>query len=461
MHVTVSSAVRRRTGSRCRSAPAGRGSLLPPAFFTAFFVFSFGTLLGMPALAEPLSLHELDRLALADEVGTEALEARARAEGERAIADAQLPDPTLSIGALNFPVDTFAFDQERMTQLRIGVRQQFPAAGTLSARRAAGEARAGAGWASADLRRREVLRSAREAWLALLWRQQIRTLLEEERPRLVALESAALAGYREGAGTQQDVLRARLEIDALDERLLRNAEAVDVARADLARWIGDGAARAVPVEPAAGALLSAAWPPGQDSAAVPASLRSHPLVAVRAARVEEARAHIDLAEANYGPDWGLEVGYGIRDELAPAGDTPDFLSAAVTVELPLFAGRRQDRRLAAAQADREAARAEQIDALLDLEREWRGVQARLEGLEARRALQAERIAPQSELTARAALNAYRSNAGDFPEVMRAVLAEIDVRLTLARLDHDLRRAAADLDYLIGVLPAAGSHGEEQ
>ena len=92
------------------------------------------------ARAAPLPLAELDRLALADEAGVAALEARALAARERAVADAQLPDPVLSVGALNFPVDTLAFDRERMTQLRLGLRQQFPGGDTLERRRARGEA---------------------------------------------------------------------------------------------------------------------------------------------------------------------------------------------------------------------------------------------------------------------------------------------------------------------------------
>lgn len=433
--------------------------------------------LALPASAAPLTLGELDRRALAGEAGVEALEARARAEDERAIADAQLPDPTLSVGALNFPVDTFAFDQERMTQLRLGVRQQFPAPGTLAARRAVGDAKAGAQRAAADLRRREVLRAAREAWLTLLWRLEERALMEAERPRLVVIERSVLAGYGQGAGTQQDVFRARLEIDALDERLLQNAEAIDLARAGLARWIGAEAALVDPVPPAAGSILAAMREepdaghdsapgaesdpdPGPDPAALEA-LRGHPMLAVRGARIEEAEARIELAEADYGPDWGVEVGYGVRDELSPTGDTPDFLSAVVTVELPLFTGQRQDRRLAAARADRQAAGAERTDALRELELQYRSMLARLERLASRRALQMETIAPRSERTARAALDAYRANAGDFPEVMRAVLAELEVHLTVARLDHELRRVFADLDYLVGAAPAATGVGTEQ
>jgi outer membrane protein TolC len=438
--------------------PSARSWRIPlrPALLAALLALA-----GKASLAAPLTVGEVGRLALAGEAGTEALEARARAARDRAVADAQLPDPMVSVGALNLPVDTFSVDQERMTQLRVGLRQAIPASGTLDARRAAGEARARGHDASADLRRRTVLRSAREAWLTLLWRLETRALLESERPRLEALEQTVLAGYREGAGSQQDLLRARLELDALDERLLRNAEAVDVARAELARWIGDAAVAAEPVAPPAGSALAPGAGLGVEADVARERLRAHPALAVRAARIEEAEAGVGLAEADYRPDWGVEVGYGIRDDLTPAGDPPDFLSATVSVELPLFTARRQDRRLAAAQADREAARAERVDALRELERDRAALVARGERLLDRRALQAETIAPRTARTARAALQAYRADAGDFPEVMRAVLAELDVRLTLARLDHDLRRLAADLDYLLGAAPSVAGPGTEE
>lgn len=409
-----------------------------------------------PARAAPLPLAELDRLALADEAGVAALEARALAARERAVADAQLPDPVLSVGALNFPVDTFAFDRERMTQLRLGLRQQFPGADTRERRRARGEAVAEGHEASSALRRRQVLRAAREAWLAVLWRLEERALLEAEGPRLRILEETALAGYREGAGSQQDVLRARLERDALEERLLRNGEALDVARAELARWIGEAALGADPVPPVDGSSLDPAPLLALGPEQLRARLAGHPAIRARAARIDEAEATVGLARADYRPAWALEVGYGLRDELSPMGDTPDFLSAIVSVELPLFPDRRQDRRLAAARAERESARAERIDALRELERDWRTLQARHTRLAARRALQAGTIEPRTAQSARAALEAYRADAGDFPEVVRAVLAGLDVRLELVRLEHELRRVAAQLAWLLAPDPERGA-----
>ncbi|MEE4381576.1 MAG: TolC family protein, partial [Pseudomonadales bacterium] len=408
------------------------------------------------ARGAPLPLAELDRLALADEAGVTALEARARAARERAVADAQLPDPVLSVGALNFPVDTFAFDRERMTQLQLGLRQQFPGGDTLDRRRARGEALAEGHEAASGLRRRQVLRAAREAWLTVLWRREERALLEAEAPRLRILEETALAGYREGAGSQQDVLRARLERDALEERLLRNGEALDVARAELARWIGEAALAAEPVAPPGGSSLDPAPLLALDAEGVRARLAAHPVILARRARIDEAEADVGLARADYRPDWALEVGYGLRDELSPVGDTPDFLSAVVSVELPLFPDRRQDRRLAAARAEHESARAERIDALRELERDWRTLQARHARLEARRRLQAETIEPRTAQSARAALEAYRADAGDFPEVVRAVLAGLDVRLELVRLEHELRRVAAELAWLLAPDPEHGA-----
>ena len=44
----------------------------------------------------------------------------------RSIASGTLPDPKVSLGIINLPTDTWAIDQEGMTQLKVGVSQMFP-----------------------------------------------------------------------------------------------------------------------------------------------------------------------------------------------------------------------------------------------------------------------------------------------------------------------------------------------
>src|SRR3546814_18550315 len=69
--------------------------------------------------------------------------------------------------------------------------------------------------------------------------------------------------------------------------------------------------------------------------------------------LQRARAAIDLARADKRPDFGVNVSLGRRN--------PDFgnvVSVMGSVTLPIFAGRRQEPRIAAAEAQAAAATAE-------------------------------------------------------------------------------------------------------
>ncbi|MEE4360168.1 MAG: TolC family protein [Pseudomonadales bacterium] len=407
-----------------------------------------------PALrAAPLTLPEAERLAFADDPGADALRAQAAASREQAVADSQLPDPVVSIAAQNFPVDTFAFDQEPMTQLRFSVRQQIPGGDTLSRRRDLREAEAGRLDAATRLRRREVLRTVRHAWLELAGLLRERALIEEAIPLLEDLEGTALAGYRQGQGAQQGVIRARLEREGLRDRLLDNARALDLARAELARWIGPAGRQAEPegaVALPADVLLS--------ETETLRRVERHPAIDIHSARLREEDARVGLARAQYRPDWGVELAYGVRDQLSPLGDTPDFLSAALSFELPLFTQRRQDPGLAAAQKDREAARAFRVDALRALQRDWERERARYRRLTEREALYRSEIMPQAAQAAEAALRAYGAQATDFSEVIRAALAALDAHVALERVRYERWRTVAELRYLTAdeILAEAGT-----
>ena len=83
--------------------------------------------------APPLRLEDAVAMALsARDPAAERFEAKAEALEDRAVAEAQLPDPTARVGLANFPVDTLAFEQEPMTQIQAGLRQEFPKGDTMT-----------------------------------------------------------------------------------------------------------------------------------------------------------------------------------------------------------------------------------------------------------------------------------------------------------------------------------------
>ena len=73
-----------------------------------------------------LSLDQAVEIARSNDPWIAGSRFRQQATEAESIAAAQLPDPVLSFGAANLPVDNFDFNQEPMTQFKVGVSQVFP-----------------------------------------------------------------------------------------------------------------------------------------------------------------------------------------------------------------------------------------------------------------------------------------------------------------------------------------------
>lgn len=98
----------------------------PGPFFLSLLIVACSGQGWAQAQEMSLSLAEAERLAVAKEPGVTARLERAQAFREQAVADRQLPNPALVVGAFNVPADDFSIDTEPMAQLRLGVRQLFP-----------------------------------------------------------------------------------------------------------------------------------------------------------------------------------------------------------------------------------------------------------------------------------------------------------------------------------------------
>jgi outer membrane protein TolC len=390
----------------------------------------------------PLTIAEAEDLALAGEPGLDALLARADAMQERAVAAGQLPDPMLRVGLANFPINSGGFSTEGMTQAQLGVRQAFPRAREYDAaeKRAMGEAFDH----GADARRREVLTAVRSAWLDLYLSQQALELVTESRPFFVDLVTITRSLYGVGRKSQHDVLRAELELSRLDDRLIEIDRTRSEAQAALSRWIAADAYR-----PAA--MKFPAWgaPPGIEE--LRAALASHPLLAAAESGIAASQAAVRVAEENKKPGWAVDLGYGYREGFQANGEPrSDFVSLSVTVDLPMFGKNRQDRELAAALGERRAATNSQAALRARLGSELEAEYARWTDLTRRLALYDTQILEQSKGQAQAALLAYQSDAGDFADVMRAWIDDLDTRLDHIRLQVQRAQSYAVLANLGGL-----------
>lgn len=395
-----------------------------------------------PAGAQELTLAEAERLALRDDPVMAGLGARALAFDEQSVADGQLPDPMLKLGVMNLPVDSFDFTQEAMTQAQIGLRQTFPRGSTLALRTQRGGALAGAERARQQDEARKIVRAVRRSWLEAFYWARAATVLGESRMAVENLIQVTQFLYSTGRQNQQDVIRSELEYSLLEDRLIDIASKQEVARAELAKWIGADGARPLPVTLPA---LAQPRPPGD----VLAALVGHPSVAAEDRLIQARQNDIDLARQAYRPQWNVDLTYGLRGGEDMRGDRADFLSFMVMVDLPFFTERRQDRRLSASKHRAAAALNRRDDRLRELRRVLESEHAKWARLGERERLYEQAVVQRAGDNYDASLRAYRNDATEFTTVMRAQLIEIDTRLRWLRVRVDRAKTQAKLLYLEG------------
>ena len=400
-----------------------------------------GLLLVNFAVAEqvmPLTLQEAEELALYDEPGQNSLRFRAVALRDESVAGGQLPDPTMRIGMANFPIQSGGFTTEGMTQAQLGVRQVFPGGDTRELTTRKLRTLADEMSHKADGRGREVLTAVRMAWLETHYWRQAHEMAIESRPFFDDLATITTSLYSVGRKSQQDVLRAELELRRLDDRIINMSKQHLRSRAALSEWVGTESGRPV-------ATKLPEWTAVPPLEVLRKDLRAHPAMLAADANVGASYVGVDLAEQKYKPDWALDLGYGYRDGYLSNGQPrSDFVSLSVTVDLPFFRSSRQDRSVGAALSQRRAADQSREELLRRLSSQLDAEYVRWQDLGRRLKLYEESILGISADNASAALAAYQSDTGDFADAMRGYVDDLDTRLEYIRLQVERAQSYAVL-----------------
>lgn len=397
--------------------------------------------------AHALDLAEAERIAVERDAMLRQLAAESQGMRERAVAEGQLMDPKLRLGAVNVPVDSFSLDAEDMTMLEVGVSQEFPAGRTRELTRKRMEQSAVAAEAVAADRRLVVQREVRRAWTELAYVARARQLVEGQAKWVEQMRASARARYASGEGRQLDVLQAGLDVAMLREQLLDFDRDEAMRRAQLGRWIGDDQARH------ANATALPARASLEPLASLEERLLRHPAQQDFERRIAAAETATDLARQRNRPSWMLDVSYGFRDGEMTGGESrPDMLSAMVSFDLPLFRANRQDREVAAARAETRALHEmhddHQREMLAMLTEAW-SVADRTAALE--RFYETD-LLPLAEQSVQAALLAYGANRSMIDDVIAARRASLEASLKHLRLVADRAQAQYDIDYLVGGAP---------
>ena len=409
----------------------------------------FGAVFNSDAIAKASTLNLTDaiNLALNNEPWLSASEQKQAAATAQSTAAGTLPDPVLSIGMQSVPVDGFAFDQENMTQLKVGISQSFSRGNSLVlSQQAIKEEALEHPWLRAQ-RKAQVKARVMELWLNAYRAQQSIALIEQDKALFSQLIEVTEASYSSSLGKtrQQDIIRSQLELTRLEDKLIVLAQQLDAAKQGLAQWLPQSILR----QPLS-LTFTAPAPLTQfnslDFDELIKLLMAHPSMVAIDQRIASKRTQVSLAKQSYKPQLGVNMGYGYRADNQAGESRADLLSVGVSIDLPLFTDNRQDQQVNAAIANAEAIKTDKRVALQSLKGQYFKEVSQLERIEQRNTLYQNTLLPQMSQQAQATLNAYTRDDGDFSDVMRARISELNAKIDALNIQIDKHIIIARLNY---------------
>jgi outer membrane protein TolC len=440
---------------RCTARRGVGGSRLPEDLFVSkdiprALLALAPLLLGMaegepPTPPDPLPLEWLLEQAEAANPAIAMDTASAAAAEHRITPAGALDDPRLGYSATNLPVGDLGFDSTPMSGNQFWLRQKFPFPGVLSNSEEAARAGASAATSNVDDRRIRVRSAVERAFSELGFAQRGLGITERNLDLLRQFTRIAEAKYRVGTGLQQDVLRAQVELTSLLQERLRRVESIAAAEAVVNSLLDRPANSRYPRTED---LAETAPLPDLDELLTRLETASPRLHALRA-RIDEAK-RLERATRFQGyPDFDLGFGYRLRQQ-APGDpvDGDDFISAGVTIRLPVNRTKWRERVAERAALVRRA-KAAYRDERARLGGQIRAAFAELGRADSEVALLGTGLVPQARQSLDSSRSGYQVNKVDFLSLIDSQVRLIDSELLLVRAVADRRAAFAGLEAAVG------------
>ncbi|MCW8899617.1 MAG: TolC family protein [Gammaproteobacteria bacterium] len=403
---------------------------------------SFALLINFSVHAEQnISIERAVQIALEHDSLTHVFKFRRDAYKNLSIAEDTLPDPKIKLGVVNAPTDTFALDQEPMTQVQLGIQQMFPRGNSLEIKSQRALSMSVAEDAKTENQRRKVTREVRETWLELYYWLHAESVVKENRKLFTELVSVTKQQYAAGRQKQQDVIRSELELGMLDDREMKIQTQIETTQAKLAKYLGTDYSDI---------KIGINLPTYDIKNKSTSWLDSHPMLRMEQAMVAVGEKNVDLAKQSYKPSWSVDLTYGQRNGKNPNGsERADFASAMVMFDLPLFTADRQDKQVAASKFRLNGALNSREEQKRNLIKMWQAALAKEKRLLQRVKQYDVLLLPKSDENTKSALYAYQSGRSGFTALMRAQITELETQLRAIRLTVEHKKTQALLLYLVG------------
>ena len=407
--------------------------------------------LDAPTALPPLTVQAALDEALAHNPRLIVLRKRYEAMRHRPAQVRGLAPPSFEAQIWQWPFNTVSPRNTNMYMFTVG--QTLPGRGKRALRAAVADKDAELSLAAIAVEARDVIDEVKRTYADLFLARREFEIHDANVDLLRQFADVSEAKYTAGGMSQQNILKAVVELSRLQEHLVIVTERERLAQARLNTLLDR------PPEAPVGGLVAP-----REEAVRPAlaelqrmALDGQPELQAARVAIERAEAELAAERQEYKPDFFVKGGY----MLMPMRDQTDSWTAMVGVTWPNapWSRTRLDARVAEAGAELETARARLAEAESTIRLAVHDAFVRAEAAKERAALLRTSIVPQSDQTLAVSRVAYQADQGDFLTLIDNQRVLLDVQLAYSRALSDLDQAHADLERAVGTdLSSTAVHG---
>lgn len=410
-----------------------------------------------------LALQNVIKIAVLNDSWLKGNEYSQEAIEESSIAAGTYADPKVTIGAANIPTDTFDLNQEAMTQLQVGISQMFPRGDSLEIRQEQLKLQASQYPYQREDRKGKLTVQIAQLWLEAYKAQESIALIEKNRSLFEQLADIAESSYSStfGKTRQQDIIRAQLELTKLEDRLTLLKQKKDTALLSLSEWLSDFTEDKINsgnILESSNLLLPRSFPnieminPNyfnlkEDSEKILTMFENHPSIKNIEQKIKATSKSIKLARENYKPQFSVNTSYAKREDDLMGRNRADLFSVGLTFDLPIFVKNKQDKELQVAMLKTKSVETEKILQYKKLFSLYETTKADLIRLKERQSLYLTKLLPQMNEQSEASLTAYTNDDGDFPEVVRSRISQLNAQIDILNINVDIQKNIVKYNYL--------------
>jgi outer membrane protein TolC len=355
---------------------------------------------------------------------------------------ASLQDPTLGMTFLPEQVQTAAGQQE----FALAVNQKVPWRGKLRAQAELAESQTNVARAQLAAVELGIVEKVKRAYYELYFIQQAIAVTEEDQRLLGEIRDVANTRYRTGQVSQQDLLRADLEISNVENELIRLRQRLDSAQARLATVLHIAPQTTV-------RALNQVAPeqiPNNLDWLQHQAIAARPELHAQFAAIERDQQAVELARLNYLPDVTLGATWiDIASAgISPVGNGRDAFLLTAGINLPIYR-KRLDSSVRSAEAQ-AVSTAREYDSLRDATLEKvMDLFAQAQSHQDLLTLYREDILPKARQTLDVSSGAYNTGQVDFLQLIDNWRQLLRYEVSYYRLEASLHQVMAQLEGVVG------------